>query len=87
MSRRDWSDDDFKQSLRKILANHHKKQLVHKEQIEAFINLWTYHQGRFDVLSEYKELSTKLGFLMISGMSVAINFFILPLLLNFMKLF
>ncbi len=62
LSRRDWSDDDFKQSLRKILANHHKKQLVHKEQIEAFINLWTYHQGRFDVLSEYKELSTKLGF-------------------------
>ncbi|MEK7177456.1 MAG: glucose-6-phosphate dehydrogenase [Patescibacteria group bacterium] len=62
LSRRDWSDDDFKQSLRKILANHHKKQLVHKEQIDAFINLWIYHQGRFDVLSEYKELATKLGY-------------------------
>ena len=62
LSRRDWSDDEFKQSLRKILADHHKKQIVSKEQIDAFINLWTYHQGRFDFLSEYKQLATKLGY-------------------------
>lgn len=62
LSRRDWSDDDFKQSLRKILADHHKKQIVSKEQIDAFINLWIYHQGRFDFLSEYQQLATKLGY-------------------------
>ncbi len=62
LSRRDWIDHEFKQSLRKILADHHKKQIISKEQIDAFINLWIYHQGRFDFLSEYKQLATKLGY-------------------------
>ncbi|MFA5770397.1 MAG: glucose-6-phosphate dehydrogenase [Patescibacteria group bacterium] len=62
LSRRDWTDYEFKQLLRKILADHHKKKIISKEQVDAFINLWIYHQGRFDFLSEYKQLATKLGY-------------------------
>lgn len=55
-SRRPWNGDEFRQSLKEILEEHHEKEYEH------FIRLWSYHQGTFNELADYKSLARKLGF-------------------------
>lgn len=56
VSRRNWTDTEFRKSLREILQEHNEKDF------EQYINLWSYHQGLFDNLDNYSSLAQKLGF-------------------------
>ncbi len=55
-SRRPWQDAELRESLEKILLTHQEKDF------QQFIKLWTYHQGKFDNLVDYKSLAKKLGY-------------------------
>src|SRR3989339_1454460 len=55
-SRRPWQDAELRESLEKILLTHQEKDF------QQFIKLWTYHQGKFDNIVDYKSLAKKLGY-------------------------
>lgn len=57
-SRRDLGPEEFKTHVRHILKGNKKNK---DDQIEAFLNFFTYHKGEFDTLSSYTSLAEYLG--------------------------
>ncbi len=59
-SRRNWSQEEFKNHVRIILSGH-KTKSVRKEDVEAFLNYFVYQQGDFDNVASYNTLAKYLG--------------------------
>ena len=54
-SRRDWTDEDFREHIREIIRNH--KHIVNKTQLEQFASHFFYHGGNFDDKNDYTKLA------------------------------
>jgi glucose-6-phosphate 1-dehydrogenase len=61
-SRRDWTDEQFKNLIKEILHAHHLDKSKNSELIKSFINLWSYDNGNFDNKDDYRKLAVKLGY-------------------------
>ncbi len=59
-SRRDLSTETFRHHIFKLLENH-KDIDEHKKEVQKFLNLFSYHQGKFDARTDYDSLAKTLG--------------------------
>lgn len=58
-SRRDWTDEDFREHIREIIKNH--KHITNKTQLEQFVSHFFYHGGNFDDKKDYQVLAKEMG--------------------------
>lgn len=62
-SRRDWTNTEFQEHVHKALQSRKNLNITsqpHKK-ISSFLQLFTYHQGEFDVETDYTNLAKRLG--------------------------
>lgn len=58
-ARRDWTNEQFREHIREILKPHLADET--RDQLDPFLNLFTYHQGNFVEGADYRRLATNLG--------------------------
>lgn len=58
VARREFSKEAFASHVREILTSHND---INPDKVEEFLKYFSYHQGMFDNLEDYKTLATSLG--------------------------
>lgn len=58
-SRRDWSDEDFRDHIKRSLKKHYPQGLG--RELNKFLRLFSYHQGQLDEPKAYQRLSVRLN--------------------------